>query len=152
HVVKGCSLVRVRVGGVLHDGIVAFTDDRNDLALVRTHVTDVEPLRFREGKKGIRPADGVVALGYPYSGLLATSPQVTTGAVSALAGVHDDTRVLQLTAPIQPGNSGGPLLDLTGKECDHPRVSKCAPGRLFEWSIWDEARSSRCWRDGDEIH
>jgi S1-C subfamily serine protease/uncharacterized protein len=114
HVVKGCSVVRVRVGGVPQDGIVAFTDDRNDLALVRTPVTDVEPLRFREGEKGIRPADGVVALGFPYSGLLATSPQVTTGAVSALAGLHDDTRVLQLTAPIQPGNSGGPLLDLSG--------------------------------------
>jgi S1-C subfamily serine protease/uncharacterized protein len=114
HVVKGCSSVRVRVGGVLHDGMVAFTDDRNDLALVRTRVTDLEPLRFREGKKGIRPADGVVALGFPYSGLLATSPQVTTGAVSALAGLRDDTRFLQLTAPIQPGNSGGPLLDLSG--------------------------------------
>src|SRR5205823_5234078 len=48
HVVKGCSLVRVRVNGVLSDGIVAFTDDRNDLALVRTRVSDVEPLRFRE--------------------------------------------------------------------------------------------------------
>jgi S1-C subfamily serine protease/uncharacterized protein len=114
HVVKDCSLVRVRVGGVLQDGTVAFTDDRNDLALVRTRVTDIEPLRFREGKNGIRPADGVVALGFPYAGLLATSPQVTTGAVSALAGVHDDSRVLQLTAPIQPGNSGGPLLDLSG--------------------------------------
>ena len=114
HVVKGCSIVRVRVGGVLHDGIVAFIDDRNDLAVVRARVTDIEPLRFREGKKGIRPADQVVALGYPYSGLLATSPQVTTGAVSNLAGLHDDSRVLQLTAPIQPGNSGGPLLDLSG--------------------------------------
>ncbi len=114
HVVKGCTLVRVRINGVLHDGIVSFTDDRNDLALVRTRVADVEPLRFREGKKGIRPADGVVALGFPYSGLLATSPQVTTGAVSALAGLHDDTRILQLTAPIQPGNSGGPLLDFSG--------------------------------------
>jgi len=56
----------------------------------------------------------VVALGFPYAGLLATSAQVTTGAVSALAGLHDDSRVLQLTAPIQPGNSGGPLLDLSG--------------------------------------
>ena len=114
HVVKGCSSVRVQVGGVLHDGTVAFTDDRNDLAVVRTRVTDIEPLRLREGKMGIRPADQVVALGYPYSGLLATSPQVTTGAVSNLAGLHDDSRVLQLTAPIQPGNSGGPLLDLSG--------------------------------------
>jgi S1-C subfamily serine protease len=114
HVVKGCSLVRVLVGGAPVDGTIAFTDDRNDLALVRTRVTDVDPLRFRDAKKGIRPADGVVALGFPYSGLLATSPQVTTGAVSALAGLHDDTRVLQITAPIQPGNSGGPLLDSSG--------------------------------------
>ena len=114
HVIEGCSSVRIRIGGVLHDGTVAFTDNRNDLALVRIRVSDIEPLRFREGKKGIRPADAVVALGFPYSGLLATSPQVTTGAVSALAGLRDDTRVLQLTAPIQPGNSGGPLLDLSG--------------------------------------
>jgi S1-C subfamily serine protease/uncharacterized protein len=113
HVVKGCLVVRLGVAGVQQDGTVVFTDERNDLALVRTRVTGVEPLRFREGK-GIRPADGVVALGFPYAGLLATSPQVTTGAVSALAGIHDDSRVLQLTAPIQPGNSGGPLLDLSG--------------------------------------
>jgi S1-C subfamily serine protease len=106
HVVKGCSIVRVRVGGVLHDGTVVFTDDRNDLALVHSRVTDIEPLRFREGKKGIRPADGIVALGFPYAGLLATSPQVTTGTVSALAGMYDDTRELQLTAPIRPDNSG----------------------------------------------
>jgi uncharacterized protein len=113
HVVKGCLVVRLGVAGVQQNGTVVFTDERNDLALVRTGVTGVEPLRFREGK-GIRPADGVVALGFPYAGLLATSPQVTTGAVSALAGIHDDSRVLQLTAPIQPGNSGGPLLDLSG--------------------------------------
>jgi S1-C subfamily serine protease len=113
HVVKSCALVRVRVGEVQQDAVVAFTDDRNDLAVVRTRGMGIEPLRFREGKP-IRPADAVVALGFPYAGLLATSPQVTTGTVSALAGLHDDSRILQLTAPIQPGNSGGPLLDLSG--------------------------------------
>jgi S1-C subfamily serine protease len=112
-VVKGCISVRLRVVGVPQDGRVVFSDERNDLALVGTSVAGIEPLRFREGK-GIRPADGVVALGFPYAGLLATSPQVTTGSVSALAGIHDDSRMLQLTAPIQPGNSGGPLLDLSG--------------------------------------
>jgi S1-C subfamily serine protease len=70
-------------------------------------------VHFRDGK-GIRPADGVVALGFPYAGLLASSPQVTVGAVSALAGLEDDSRYLQLTAPVQPGNSGGPLFDLSG--------------------------------------
>lgn len=113
HVVKGCSSVRLGAASVPQNGTVVFSDERNDLALVRTSVAGIQPLRFREGK-GIRPADGVVALGFPYAGLLATSPQVTTGSVSALAGVHDDSRMLQLTAPIQPGNSGGPLLDLSG--------------------------------------
>ena len=40
---------------------------------------------------------------------------LTTGTVSGLAGIRNDTRVLQMTAPIQPGNSGGPLLDQSGQ-------------------------------------
>jgi serine protease Do len=33
---------------------------------------------------------------------------------SAVAGLEDDTRILQISAPVQPGNSGGPLLDYSG--------------------------------------
>jgi hypothetical protein len=68
---------------------------------------------FRDGQN-IRPGDGVVVVGYPLRGLLASNANVTTGTISALAGVRDDSRLLQLTAPIQPGNSGRPLLDLSG--------------------------------------
>ena len=75
--------------------------------------TGVPALRFRDGK-GVRPADAIVALGFPYAGLLSTTVQVATGSVAALAGIRDDTRFLQLSAPVQPGNSGGPLLDLSG--------------------------------------
>ena len=113
HVIKGCEAVRLRVAAGSQDSTVTATDERNDLAVVQTTSTRIEPMRFREGK-GIRPADAVVALGFPYAGLLATSPQVTTGTVSALAGLNDDSRFLQLTAPVQPGNSGGPLVDLSG--------------------------------------
>jgi S1-C subfamily serine protease/uncharacterized protein len=113
HVVKGCASVRLRNAGLRRDGVVIANDERNDLAVLRAQISGVPLLHFREGKP-IRPADPVVVLGFPYAGLLATAPQVTTGAVSALAGVRDDTRYLQLTAPVQPGNSGGPLLDLSG--------------------------------------
>lgn len=113
HVVKACASVRLRAAGLSRDGLIVAKDERNDLAVFRTQIFSVPPLHFREGKS-IRPADAVVALGFPYAGLLATAPQVTTGAVSALAGLHDDTRYLQLTAPVQPGNSGGPLMDLSG--------------------------------------
>ena len=55
-----------------------------------------------------------MALGYPLSGLLATTPNVSVGNVSALAGIGDNSRYLQISAPVQSGNSGGPLLDASG--------------------------------------
>jgi S1-C subfamily serine protease/uncharacterized protein YecT (DUF1311 family) len=113
HVVKGCSALELVASGIHVAASVIANDERNDLAVLRAPKMAVPPVHFREGK-GIRPADEVVALGFPYAGLLASSPQVTAGAVSALAGLFDDSRYLQFTAPVQPGNSGGPLLDRSG--------------------------------------
>ena len=53
-------------------------------------------------------------MGFPLSGLLTSDAVVTTGIVSALAGMRDDRHKLQISAPVQPGNSGGPLLDPAG--------------------------------------
>ena len=46
--------------------------------------------------------------------MISSSLNMTIGNVSALAGLGDDTRSLQFTAPIHPGNSGGPLVDASG--------------------------------------
>src|SRR4029077_3309512 len=48
------------------------------------------------------------------AGYLAEQANVTTGDVSSLAGIGNDSRYLQITAPVQPGNSGGPLFDAAG--------------------------------------
>jgi S1-C subfamily serine protease len=56
-----------------------------------------------------------VAIGYPYHGLLTSDFTVTTGIVSSLSGLMNDTRFLQISAAVQPGNSGGPLLDTSGE-------------------------------------
>ncbi|MGI8568125.1 MAG: S1 family peptidase, partial [Methylocella sp.] len=56
----------------------------------------------------------VAAFGFPLAGLLATSGNFTLGNVTAVAGLGDDTRILQISAPVQPGSSGGPLLDYSG--------------------------------------
>ena len=69
--------------------------------------------KFRQGR-GIRPGDDIVVIGYPLRGLLASGANVTTGTVSALAGPGDDRSQIQITAPVQPGNSGGPVLDQSG--------------------------------------
>ena len=62
----------------------------------------------------VRAGDPVTALGYPLSGILATTANLSVGNVSALAGLGDDSRYLQISAPVQRGNSGGPLLDASG--------------------------------------
>ena len=56
----------------------------------------------------------MAAFGYPHVDLLATTGNFTQGNVTALAGMGDDSRYLQISAPVQAGNSGGPLLDQSG--------------------------------------
>lgn len=61
-----------------------------------------------------RVGESVYAFGFPLNGLLATTGNFTIGNVTATAGLGDDTRHIQVSVPIQPGNSGGPLVDQYG--------------------------------------
>ena len=85
----------------------------DDLAVLRAEATFPNVAAFRVGT-AIRPGDDIVAVGFPLAGLLADEPSVTTGSVSALAGIHNDPTMLQMSAPVQQGSSGGPLFDASG--------------------------------------
>jgi S1-C subfamily serine protease/tetratricopeptide (TPR) repeat protein len=113
HVVDGCRTLRLRRGQATAPARLIAEDRGNDLAVVQGFLEGVTPLLFRDGRS-IRPADQVVAVGFPLASILGSAPQVTTGTVTSLSGIKDDTRYLQITAPIQPGSSGGPLVDLSG--------------------------------------
>jgi len=113
HVVDGCTSIRVTTDGHKKELTVVGADAENDLAVLKLPAPALSVARFREGRS-IRPGDSVVVVGFPLHGLLASEANVTTGTVSALAGIRNDTRFLQVTAPVQPGNSGGPLLDQSG--------------------------------------
>jgi S1-C subfamily serine protease len=113
HVIEECESIWVQLGASSAEATVVASDQANDLAAIQTKVANLSPLPFREGR-AIRPGDEIVLVGFPYSGLLASAPNVSVGAVSALAGLRDDVRFLQISAPVQPGNSGGPLLDSSG--------------------------------------
>lgn len=114
HVIDKCGTVRATTDGHKKELIVVGTDAGNDLAVLKLPVPLPTVARFREGRN-IRPGDSVVVVGFPLHGLLASEANVTTGTLSALAGLRNDTRFLQITAPVQPGNSGGPLLDQSGQ-------------------------------------
>jgi S1-C subfamily serine protease len=92
---------------------VVSSDETNDLALLQAPSPFKEVATIKE--KAVHSGDTVVAIGFPYRGLLSSDFTVTTGIVSSLSGLLNDTRFLQISAAVQPGNSGGPLLSSTGE-------------------------------------
>ena len=56
----------------------------------------------------------VATVGFPNTGLQGFAPKLAKGEIASLAGAQDDARHFQISAPIQPGNSGGALVDERG--------------------------------------
>jgi S1-C subfamily serine protease len=98
HVVEGCQTARLRLRGTSVAATVLSSDAKNDLALLRS---DHPPsfLVFRDDQR-LKLGENVVAMGYPLPGVIASSMNLTTGTVSALAGIGEDTRMIQFTAPV----------------------------------------------------
>jgi S1-C subfamily serine protease len=113
HVVDGCRELRVLRNGAAVVATLIATDRAADLAILRLPepVADAAPVR---GDNPVRPGEAVVVVGFPLQGLLSSQASVTAGIVSRLTGPRDDPYQLQITAPVQPGNSGSPLLDASG--------------------------------------
>jgi S1-C subfamily serine protease len=112
HVVEGCDDPKVVYG--LADPVpaqVLARDVANDLALLKADVTSDHVANLRAG---VRVGEEIAAFGYPLQGTLTTGGNFTVGNVSALAGMRNDSRHIQISAPIQPGNSGGPVVDQAG--------------------------------------
>jgi S1-C subfamily serine protease len=93
------------------EGNTLAIDKSNDLAVVKT---TSKPPAVAALKTGLRVGENIAVYGFPLSDRLAASGNFTVGYVSALAGLGDDSSKIQISAPIQPGNSGGPVLDHHG--------------------------------------
>lgn len=112
HVVEenGSYVVKTKTGSF--QAKVVRTDVTNDLALLKVSGT-FKPLRLgnsREAKLG----QSVFTIGFPNIDLQGVQPKLTRGDINSLAGIKDDPRFFQVSVPVQPGNSGGPLVDLHG--------------------------------------
>lgn len=114
HVVKDCmgDITGNLTGEAATKLRVVSKDKINDLALLQAPKPFADVVKIRD--KAVRSGDQVIAIGFPYHGLLSSDFTVTTGIVSSLSGLLNDTRYLQISAAVQPGNSGGPLLDTSG--------------------------------------
>ncbi len=111
---------------------VVADDAAHDLALLRlVRAADdsmdapfalLQPEELRLGME-------TFTVGYPLTDIIGISPRYTAGSVSAMVGVDNDPRVLQIQNPVQPGNSGGPLSSREG------RLMGIVVARLSKWRV-----------------
>lgn len=112
HVIAGCSTPQVKIGtSANRNGRIVARDQINDLALIEI---DHRPTSFASIRLGARLGETVAVFGFPLMTFLASSGNFTLGNITATAGLGDDQTQIQISAPVQPGNSGGPLLDQSG--------------------------------------
>jgi S1-C subfamily serine protease len=113
HVVAECKSISVQLHDKELPTIIVRTDPTNDIALLKTEKTPKVIGVFRQGRS-VRTGEEIFAIGYPLTQVLSDDLKITDGLVNSLKGLGNNSRMLQISAPVQPGNSGGPLLDRYG--------------------------------------
>ncbi len=121
HVTNGANTIRIRgIDGNMkksYKGYVVASDKEHDLSVVKVVDKDFEGLGsipYTVGKVGVEVGDEVFVLGYPMTTSMGEEIKLTDGIVSAASGFKGDESMYQISAAVQPGNSGGPLFNSDG--------------------------------------
>ncbi|RJP93420.1 MAG: hypothetical protein C4518_06495 [Desulfobacteraceae bacterium] len=112
HVIQGAKKVEVAVGDDIQQAKVIRTDTNNDLALLK--ISGIFNALSFSPKRTAAMGEEVFTIGYPNPDLQGLNPKLTNGTINSLTGFKDDLRLYQISIPVQPGNSGGPLFDDNG--------------------------------------
>lgn len=121
HVVNGAKKITVKgINGNFqkqYDAKIVTVDKNNDLAVIQ--ITDPEfkslgKVPYIISNKTSDVGSSVFALGYPLRASMGDEIKLTNGIVSAKSGYQGDITTYQISVPLQPGNSGGPLFDSKG--------------------------------------
>ncbi|HKQ36542.1 MAG TPA: tetratricopeptide repeat-containing serine protease family protein [Verrucomicrobiae bacterium] len=112
HVVSGATSLMVKTRKGNFPARVVKSDDKNDLALLKV-TGNFRALPVGNSKE-TKLGDPVFTIGFPNTDVQGIEPKLTRGDINSLAGIKDDPRHFQVSVPVQPGNSGGPLVDASG--------------------------------------
>ena len=112
HVVRDASQICLvtSIGSV--PARVVKVDKPNDLALLKAEGR-FAPLPIASSR-AVKLGGTVVTVGFPNIGLQGFAPKLARGEIASMSGVQDDARYFQISLPVQPGNSGGALVDERG--------------------------------------
>lgn len=112
HVARGCINLQVMQGSVSYPARLLAADAESDLAALSVPGVSLQALELSPDAQEL--GEAITVLGYPLANVLGAGLRVTTGIVSALTGVGGESRTMQISAAVQSGNSGGPVLDQYG--------------------------------------
>ena len=119
HVVKDATIIKVKgVNGIFNNSYTAkliISDINNDLAIIKIDKKSIltDPPYLISSRK-TESGSSIFCLGYPLRATMGEEVKTTNGIISSNSGFKNDITSYQISAPIQPGNSGGPLLDDKG--------------------------------------
>lgn len=115
HVIEGKGRYSVQFSeGAIFPATLSWVSEDHDLALLKVENSGFMAAELADSDLA-KPGEEVVAAGYPLADELGEGPTMTRGMVSAVRTLSDGETYLQTDAPVNPGNSGGPLFNLRGQ-------------------------------------
>ena len=113
HVISNSSKILIKMESQQFIAKVIDTDEKNDLALLKINSTSkaLSIFQDKEESKG----ENIASFGYPLIGIQGNELKTTFGHINSISGIKGDLSYYQIDTPIQPGNSGGPLLNYYGE-------------------------------------
>jgi hypothetical protein len=134
HVINGKKKIMVvSTSGEKFSATVLIEDKINDLAVLQVDHPGKLPPALPIANASARTGSKVFTIGYPHPDVMGEKPKLTEGIVNALSGYMDDPRILQISVPVQAGNSGGPLLNMNG-EVVGIVTAKLSAVKMFNWT------------------
>jgi S1-C subfamily serine protease len=118
HVVKGANSILAKfTNGQAVEAVVVAKDPKNDIAILK--LENSPPMSATQIKLGdssqARAGEKIFTIGYPASKIMGEKPKYSEGVINAMTGLKDDPAFFQVSVPVQPGNSGGPLFNERGE-------------------------------------
>lgn len=112
HVVEDATAIKIKNSSGVYPAEIVKTDKTADLALLKVSGR-FHPMRLSE-KDEAQLGQTAFTIGFPNIVMQGVEPKYTDGKISSISGLHDDPTEYQISVPIQPGNSGGPLVGSDG--------------------------------------
>ena len=111
---SGCRKHKIRTAKGFLSATVVSSDEGLDIAILKVSGNDFNSLPLISSSS-VKTGQKVFTIGFPNIGIQGSESKYTEGVISSLTGMQNNPRFFQISVSVQPGNSGGPLVDDKGR-------------------------------------